>query len=263
MKKKHILFVLGILFLIAAIVIGMLAIPRLRAPQTEDFAPTTTAAFTATTIATQPLTGTTSAPIPQPYVSPVDFKGLQAINPDVYAWITVPGTNVNYPIVQSPDNDSFYLDHDSDKNYDRAGAIFTEHVYNDTDFRDKVTVLYGHDMANGSMFGELQSLYWDREFLLENDEIIIYLPDRELHFEIFAALPYSRMHLLYYYHTEKEKAFDQLIDDVYSTRKLSAVLIEERRPEFGDQVVVLSTCLSGDNRYRYLVMGVCKTVSDE
>lgn len=260
--KKYVFWLLGVLCLIVALIVGMLAFPHLTTPKTEDYAPTTTTAVSTT--APTVTTPTTVAPTVEdtPYVSPVDFDALQAINPDVYAWITVPGTPVNYPIVQSAVDDGFYLDHDSDKNYDVAGAIFTEHLYNDTSFEDKVTVLYGHDMANGSMFGELQSLYWDREFLLENDEIIIYLPDRELHFEIFAALPYSRMHLLYYYHTEKESAFNQLIEDVYGTRKLSAVLIEERRPEFGDQVVVLSTCLSGDNRYRYLVMGVCKSVDD-
>lgn len=261
MKKKQLFLVFGVLCLIVALIVVMFAFPRLTTPKTEDFAPTTTSAAVTTTTNAMQSTGTTDASV-SPYVSPVDFKGLQALNPDVYAWITVPGTDVNYPVVQSSTDDTFYLDHDSDKNYDRAGAIFSEHQYNDTSFDDKVTVLYGHDMANGSMFGDLQSLYWDREFLLENDEIIIYLPDRELHFEIFAALPYSRMHLLYYYHTEKQKPFDQLIEDIYSTRKLSAVLIEERRPEFGDQVVVLSTCLSGDNRYRYLVMGVIKSVDE-
>lgn len=260
MNKKIVLSILGVVCLVIAIVLGMVAMPRLRKPDTEDFAPPTGTTSSATSAVTQATTPS-SQPEP-PYVSPVDFDSLKKINKDVYAWITVPGTSINYPIVQDPVDDSFYLDHDSDKNYDKAGAIFTEHFYNDTSFKDNVTVLYGHDMANGSMFGELQSLYWDREFLLNNDDIIIYLPDREIHFEIFAALPYSRMHLLYYYQTEKQRAFDQLIEDVYSTRKLSAVLIEERKPEFGDQVVVLSTCLSGDNRYRYLVMGVCKSVGN-
>ncbi len=258
MNKKCLFWILGVICLAIAILIGMLMLPRITPPRTEDYVPITTTSSSVPNV-TVPTNATTQPPV---YKSPVDFASLQKINKDIYAWITVPGTPINYPIVQDPHDDSFYLNHDSDRNYDVAGSIFTERVYNDTQFHDNVTVLYGHDMANGSMFGELQSLYWDREFLLNNDEIIIYLPDREIHFEIFAALPYSRMHLLYYYHTANQRAFEQLIDDIYATRKLSAVLIEERKPVFGDQVVVLSTCLSGDNRYRYLVMGVCKTVGN-
>lgn len=253
MNKKHWLLFSAILCVIAAVICLILSFPQ-SSTTTGDLGPVTTTAPLTTTVTGSATTQITSAP----YVSPVDFKQLQELNSDIYAWITIPGTQVNYPIVQSSDNDSFYLDHDSDKNYNINGAIFSEHQYNSTDFTDAVTVLYGHNMKSGAMFGDFQSLYWDEEFLLENDDIIIYLPDREMRFEIFAALPYSRMHLLHYYQTEKEKAFDLMIDDIYSTRKLSAVLIEERRPEFGDQVLVLSTCLSGNNRYRYLVMGVCK-----
>ena len=217
--------------------------------------------MTTTTSTNQTTASSVAATTTAPYTSPVDFSVLQETNADIYGWIRIDGTPVDYPIVQSPTDDSFYLDHDSDKSYNINGAIFSEHMYNSTDFSDAVTVLYGHNMASGEMFGEFQSLYWDREFLLENDDIIVYLPDRELHFQIFAALPFSRMHLLHYYHTEKKVGFDLFIDEIYATRKLSAVLIEERRPEFGDQVLVLSTCLSGDNRYRYLVLGVCKNNS--
>lgn len=255
MNKKHVWFIAGAVLLVLAIVIAMI-VPKQLAPtstQTGEFGPATDAATT-------PTSKPPSDPIQEtePYVSPVDFPSLQAINSDIYAWITVPGTSINYPVVQNAQDDDFYVDHDSDKNANVNGAIFSEHVYNSTDFTDNVTVLYGHNMKSGAMFGELQSLYWDENFLLENDEIIVYLPDREIHFEIFAALPYSRMHLLYYYPCQKEKAFNLFIDDVYSARQLSAVTLDERRPSFGDQVVVLSTCLSGDNSYRYLVMGVSR-----
>jgi len=195
------------------------------------------------------------------YISPIDFAYLKSINPDIYAWIEVPGTKISYPVLQSATDDAFYLDHNEKKQSDVKGAVFSEHRFNGTDFSDAVTVLYGHNMSSkyqSRMFGELQALYWDEEFLRNNDEIVIYLPDRELHFEIFAALPFSRMHLLHYYYTEKQEPFELMIDNIYSTRLLNTVLLEDRRPVFGDQLVVLSTCLSGDNRYRYLVIGACK-----
>ena len=253
-KRRSLYLILAVLCLVLAGFCAYAVWSSSRTPSTHGEAPSHTTATTASSTQAETVTTATTAP----YISPVDFRSLQEKNPDIYGWIRIDGTPVDYPIVQSPTDDSFYLDHDSDGQYNINGAIFSEHTYNSTDFTDAVTVLYGHNMASGEMFGEFQSLYWDREFLLENDDITVYLPDREMHFQIFAALPYSRMHLLYYYQTEKQSAFDLLINDIYATRKLSAVLIEERRPVFGDQVLVLSTCLSGDNRYRYLVIGVCK-----
>lgn len=260
MKRRTFFVVAFIICLSGAIACFWIARSGRQTPQSqsEDYAPSRTGVITTTSVHEQT---STTVPVEPPYTSPVDFESLQEINPDIYAWIRIPGTSVDYPIVQSATDDSFYLDHDSDKNYNVNGAIFSEHQYNRTDFTDSVTVLYGHNMASGAMFGDFQSLYWDREFLLENDSIEIYLPDREMTFEICAALPYSRMHLLHYYHTEKEKPFNMFVDDLFSARTLSGVLIEERKPSFGDQVLVLSTCLSGDNRYRYLVIGVCKNNS--
>ena len=254
MTKKRLLLIGSVVCLCGALLIIGFMIPwSNEPPSVEEFGPKPTTAVTTVVPSTIPTVSSQ-----EKYQSPVDFATLQAENPDVYAWLTVPGTPVNYPIVQHPQDDRFYLDHNINGDYDPNGAIFSERIYNSTDFTDSVTVLYGHDMMSGAMFGELQRLYSDPSFLKENDEIVVYLPDRELHFEIFAALPYSRMHLLYYYQTQKKSAFDLLIDDIYSSRKLSTQLLEERRPVFGDQVIVLSTCLSGDNHYRYLVMGVCK-----
>ncbi len=263
MNRRTLYYASAIFCGIMAVFFFMIALSGLKTPNTHSYGPPDTTATAdpseTTTRSENTESSTTVSTKPtQVYTGPIDFKSLQSENEDIYAWIKIPGTKVNYPVVQSATDDSYYLDHNSDKEYSLNGAIFSEKLYNSTDFTDAVTVLYGHNMASGEMFGDFQSLYWDREFLLENDDIYIYLPDREIRFEIFAALPYSRMHLLHYYQTEKEIPFTMLIEDIYATRTLSAVLIEERKPQFGDQVLVLSTCLSGDNRYRYLILGVCK-----
>ena len=267
MKKKHILIILaGLCLLAAGICIFKLFTPT---PHTQsgDYGPRDEESTVDITMPVKqdeslPTQNGNVSPAPQPgYTSPVDFEMLQKLNPDIYAWIDIPGTDISYPIVQSATDDSFYLDHDSDKNTSSNGAIFSEHVYNDTMFDDKVTVLYGHNMKSGAMFGDLQPIYRHPENLKNFDEIVVYLPHKELHFKIFAAMQYSRMHLLHYYQVEKRSAFELLIDDIYTTRNLNMNLVEELRPEFEDQVVVLSTCLSGNNDYRYLVMGVCKEVS--
>ena len=233
--RRAVYWIAAVLCVALAVACFSVAFSSQQTPSTNTYAPTTTTASqtTATTFVQSEAPTTTTT---VPYVSPVDFASLQKENSDIYAWIRINGTPVDYPVVQSPTDDSFYLDHDSDGDYNINGAIFSEHRYNSLDFTDPVTVLYGHNMASGEMFGEFQSLYWDRDFLLENDDITVYLPDREMHFEIFAALPYSRMHLLHYYQFQKRSAFELFINDIYATRKLSAVLIEDRKPVFGDQV---------------------------
>ena len=87
-------------------------------------------------------------------IIPVKFGELQSVNPDVYAWITVPGTEIDYPILQHPSDNSYYLMHNIDGSYGYPGCIYTENL-NSKDFTDNNTVIYGHNMKNGSMFAQL------------------------------------------------------------------------------------------------------------
>ena len=73
---------------------------------------------------------------------PIDFQTLQNMNPDIYAWIKVPGTVIDYPIVQSGTDNSYYLNHSVEHDENKAGAIFTED-YNTKTFEDPNTVIYG------------------------------------------------------------------------------------------------------------------------
>ena len=138
---------------------------------------------------------TTAAPAAPAEEIPIDFKTLWETCPDAYAWIRIPNTQVDYPVCQMVEGDqSFYLNHRADKVAEFAGAIYSEN-YNKRDFTDPVTVLYGHDMNNGSMFQNLH-FYEDRAFFEENKEVLVYLPDRVLHYKIFAAYNYDDRHLL-------------------------------------------------------------------
>ena len=111
----------------------------------EDTAVTAEAAQAATTAAT-------AAPAEE---IPIDFATLWQTCPDAYSWIRIPNTQVDYPVCQMVEGDqSFYLNHRADKVAEFAGAIYSEN-YNRRDYTDPVTVLYGHDMSNGSMFQNL------------------------------------------------------------------------------------------------------------
>ena len=105
--------------------------------------------------------GNTAEPEPA-YVSPIDFASLQERCPDIYAWLEIPDTDISYPVAQNAD-DTWYLTRDIDGNYSSDGTLFTESAYNGTDLTDPATVIYGHRMNSGAMFGTLQKTYSDRE----------------------------------------------------------------------------------------------------
>lgn len=104
----------------------------------------------------------------------VDFTVLQAMNPDICAWIDFPGMGISYPVVQGSDN-TYYLNHSVKKNRIFAGSIFMD-VRNHPDFTDDNTILYGHNMKDGSMFG-LLSHYKQRGIWEQCPAFYIYTPD--------------------------------------------------------------------------------------
>ena len=103
-------------------------------------------------------------PIPE---KEVDFADLQEnTNGDIYAWIHIPDTKIDYPVLQHPTDNSYYLNHNLDGSRGYPGCIYTED-YNKKDFTDPNTVLYGHNMKNGTMFAGLHK-YGDSEYLEEH-----------------------------------------------------------------------------------------------
>ena len=86
----------------------------------------------------------------------VDFTELSKINDEVVAWIKVPETSVNYPVVKHKDN-SYYLTHSYDKSFNYAGWIYTDYR-NDIDDLVSNNIIYGHGRVDGSMFGSLRDL---------------------------------------------------------------------------------------------------------
>ena len=193
-----------------------------------------------------------------PVEIPIDFESLQERNPDVYAWITVPGTRIDYPVLQNPDDNSYYLTHTIDGEVKTEGAIFTEN-YNHTDMEDPNTVIYGHDMKNGSMFQNLLN-YQDRGFFEENREVIIYTPDAVRHYKIFAAYLYDDRHLLQSFNFYNTDVFRQYLDRIFSIRDMNACIDTSTDVDTDDKIVTLSTCYGSQSDRRYLVQAVLVTI---
>jgi sortase B len=187
------------------------------------------------------------------YESPVDFEALWAVNEDVCAWLYIPGASISMPIMQHPTDNSYYLTHDAEKNSSSSGAIFIED-YNSADFTDMCTVVYGHRMYSGEMFGTLQATYSDEETFDASKYIVVYLPDREIVYEVFAAVPYDNSHILYYNDFDDQLSYRKFINSIYATTGVDAKLVTDLKPYYGEKLLILSTCLWGDKDNRYLVL---------
>ena len=190
----------------------------------------------------------------EPYDSPIDFETLWETNEDIIGWLTIEDTNVDLPLLQHPTNDTFYLNHDDEKHYANKGAVYSEASYNASDFSDPVTVFYGHHMGSGAIFGKLQKYFSDPDYFSSHPTFTIYTPTAELTYGVFAAVPYSSQHILYYNDFTDDEVFENFFASVMNTRDLSAQFNSAYAPEVGDKVVILSTCLASNNTNRYLVM---------
>lgn len=185
----------------------------------------------------------------------IDFTKLQEINPELYAWIQVPGTRIDYPVAQHVGEDqTYYLKHNMYGEPEFAGCIYTE-TYNNTDFTDKNTVLYGHNMKNGSMFQNLH-LFSDEGFFDNHKDIFIYLPDRILRYEIFAAYESDDRHILTSYDFSNPEFFAEYIWLIQSSRRMNVRIREELQIGTEDKIITLSTCVGGKPESRFLVQAV-------
>lgn len=104
----------------------------------------------------------------------VDFDALKKLNPEIIAWIRIPNTKIDYPVVQGTDNE-YYLKHTFKKTEHVAGSIFLDKD-NSPDFSNRKSILYGHNMKDGSMFQGLHK-YENGQYLETHNKVFLYLPD--------------------------------------------------------------------------------------
>lgn len=187
---------------------------------------------------------------------PVDFAAWQERNPDVYAWIEYPGTNVDYPIVQNAEDDAYYLRRDIDGKEAVAGSLYTEHTYNSKTFDDPVTVIYGHNMANRTMFGGLQSHIEAADLASTEEYFYVYLPGRILTYRVVGGAPGDDAHILYYNDFSDPTGFSNYFGNLYAQSGGHVNLPGLLRPSPDDRVVILATCMNGERYLRYLIIGV-------
>lgn len=191
--------------------------------------------------------------------NPIDFAALTAQNPDIYAWIIVPGTRIDYPIVQAfSEDDDYYLTHDIYGKEIKSAAIFTEKL-NSIYFDDRNTVIYGHNMLNGTMFRDLRK-FRDKAFFNKTPYFYIYTKGHKFTYKIFSAYRYDKRHILNSFDFSDISVYKKYLE--YATNPQSAVknVRKDVSVTENDCIVTLSTCMT-NGKYRYLVQGVL--ISDE
>ncbi len=173
-------------------------------------------------------------------VENIDFNKLINKNPDTIGWIKVLGTDINYPVVQTNNND-FYLTHSFDKSYNKAGWIFADYINKNlkNNELDKNTIIYGHNRQNNSMFGTLSNVFKEE-----------WLSNKENHYINFSTLNNNMVWKVFSTYTiEKEEYYIQSnfsSDEEYisflntiknrSTYKYDVNISKE------DKILTLSTC---------------------
>ncbi len=195
----------------------------------------------------------------EPVEIPIDFKALKERNPDIYAWIDIDHLNIHYPILQHPTNDSYYLYHTVDHASGLPGSVYTEKL-NAKDFSDFNTLIYAHNMENGTMFNNLE-WYMDPKLIEEKRDIVIYTPTEKRVYRVFAAVLYDNRYIPYEYDFSTESGQKAFIDSLYDSRNLSSHVLDDVEITSDSKIITLSTCVTRRPNERYLV--VAEYVGDE
>ncbi len=177
----------------------------------------------------------------------IDFKALKKTNPDIIGWLKVNGTNIEYPVVKTNNND-YYLTHSFDKSYNTSGWVFADYK-NKFDNSDKNIVIFAHNRRDASMFGSLKNIL-TKEWQDNSDNYIIpFITENEQSY--YQVVSIYKIEKEDYYITtnfKNDTEFEKFIDEI-KTRSLKDFKIDVTT---NDHMLTLSTC-ANDNRYRVVL----------
>jgi len=178
---------------------------------------------------------------------------LQETHPSVVGWMTIPNTRIDHPFVQRPDN-VFYLDHDINHERSPSGTVFMDYR-NLPDFTEFHTLVYGHNMRNGSMFGTLRE-FLSRDFFIANRDGFVFLPYATYEFDVFAvAIIRPDDGIIYGLQVETVEQRQEFIDHV---RRVSTHIRPYMDPTPDDRFITLSTCRNDAANSRVVLIGVIR-----
>lgn len=182
----------------------------------------------------------------------VDFRKLRKKYPDVKAWLYSKGTIINYPVAQGKDNE-WYLHHTLDGKWNGAGTLFIDQNNQSPFKEDFLTVIYGHHMRDGSMFGSLVK-YRDAEYYQKHKTLKLYTPKKKYKIEVFGGctIPGNSKRYKFDFSGDEEK--QEYLDWIWQNNEVAA----ESSATADDRIVMLSTCTYEFDDARFVLFGVLK-----
>ena len=183
------------------------------------------------------------------------YGDLFVQNGDMALWLTVDGTAIDYPAMQTPEDENYYLERDFDGNEDKAGCLIL-----DTDSCvDPITtnlIIHGHNMKSGAMFGELDK-YQEESYFQEHREMMLHTEDGLHTYEVIAVFPsqvYKKTDQVFkfyqFFQADTQEEFDYFYDNI----KELSLYDTGVTAEFGDRFLTLSTCSYHVDRGRFVVV---------
>lgn len=176
----------------------------------------------------------------------LNLRDLRAVNPQVAGWIYIPDTKVNYPILHGEDND-YYLTHTWEGNSNACGSIFLE-AMNSARFTDFNTIIYGHNMKNGSMFSTLHD-YVDLSFWEQHPYVYLVTDEGVVRYEIFSSYDAGVNSQAYGLSFHKVQTREEFIQAAVENSDIDVGIV----PEVTDRILTLSTCTGWSYRERRVV----------
>lgn len=189
-------------------------------------------------------------------VKKIDWEALKAVNADFFAWIELPGSTIDYPVIQGSDN-AWYLKHLPDGTYNDAGTIFID-AENQTDFSDRVTVFYGHHMLDDPlMFAEVEN-YKEQGYYDTHKEFLIHTPEAE--YKMYPAAGCVTSGTSGYIQTSfvSDEEFTEYIGGFME----QSTFVSDVTIETDDHVLMLSTCSYDIYDGRYVLIGRLEKISE-
>lgn len=179
----------------------------------------------------------------------VDFEALAGINPDIVAWICIEGTNISYPVVRGSDN-SRYLNLLFDGTPNGAGSIFMDYR-NHSSLSDRNTILYGHNMQNGTMFHQILG-YKEQEFYDAHPYALLITPEGNYRIEFIAGYVTDLNSDAWKLQFASDEEFSRWLQNAVDRSTFTATPETVSR----DRVVTLSTCTYEYSDARFVLVGI-------
>ncbi len=220
---------------------------------------TSTETIAETSVSVEPTQAPVTEPTAEPYVSP--YADFFSTYPDAVAWLEIPDTNISYPVMWTPGNETkyLYLNYDGTKNQNGSLLLDT-----DSSLSPLTTnlIIHGHNMKSGAMFGTLMN-YKDQTYYEQHKEMLLFTADCERKYEVIAAFR-SKVYLttdkVFKYYKFFQANTEDEFNNFYNNIKKMSVYDTGVTAEFGDRFITLSTCTSYTDNGRFVV--VAKEIID-